>query len=371
MFNSARSGYLILQSVIISRKLLDINSFSYYNLEKLVTKLGRTFRKRGEGCSPNIVNVKHEIFLLSFSSRKITHYGQQDNRDNVTKRDIATNYLLSMETVLVGYSQNHIFNMDETPCYMDMTGTTTLDFVGAKNVDTQHTGHDKARFTTVLCISASGRILKGYIILKGLKRVPAVQLPPNVILTVSMGGSMTQDLMMDWLDRVFSSRGPYFANSPSLLLMDSHKAHVTEPVKDVMRRLNVQHKIVPPRFTSMLQPLDVTGGVNLIFKQYLREEWQEWFENGEQEFTPSGYRKKPSYQDIVGFVSRSLTKLADKSDIISRSFKLCGLGEAGAKVPMDSLNRRLRDLLESGRPISDDEQSEDDDIENDSDAELF
>ena len=72
-------------------------------------------------------------------------------------------------------------------CYIDMTSATTMDFIGNKNVDAQHTGHDKTRFTTALCISASGRILKGYVIFKGLKKVPKCKIPKNIVVSVSMG----------------------------------------------------------------------------------------------------------------------------------------------------------------------------------------
>ena len=105
----------------------------------------------------------------------MTHHGQQDNRNVEEKQRIARNYLTSLPNTTADYDEDKIFNMDETPCYIDMTSLTTLHFIGSKNVDAQHKGHDNTRFTTTLCISGSGRILKGFVIFKGLKKSLNVQ----------------------------------------------------------------------------------------------------------------------------------------------------------------------------------------------------
>ena len=95
--------------------------------------------------------------------------------------------------------------MDETPCYMDMSSDTTLDFIGNKNVDGVNTGHDKSRFTVVLCFCADGRIINTMMILKGPVNVPRVDVPANIRLYASKGGSMNEKLMHDWIRSVFCS----------------------------------------------------------------------------------------------------------------------------------------------------------------------
>ena len=64
--------------------------------------------------------------------------------------------------------------MDETPVYIDMVSPTTLDFIGNKNVDGTTTGNEKSRFTVAITVSASGIMLKAYVIFKGLKNVPKI-----------------------------------------------------------------------------------------------------------------------------------------------------------------------------------------------------
>ncbi|CAI9738996.1 Hypothetical predicted protein [Octopus vulgaris] len=99
--------------------------------------------------------------------RKITH---ADNKTLGEKAQIASDYLDSSPVLTVDKDADQIHNMDETPVYVDMLSSTTIDFVGNKNVDASHCGATKARFTDVLCVNAAGKVLKTMIILKGLKK---------------------------------------------------------------------------------------------------------------------------------------------------------------------------------------------------------
>ena len=60
-------------------------------------------------------------------------------------------------------------------------------------------------------------MLKGYVILKGLKSIPKCSVPSNVILNVSEGGSMKEKLMLDWCQRVFIARGSFLCDKDSFL----------------------------------------------------------------------------------------------------------------------------------------------------------
>jgi hypothetical protein len=89
--------------------------------------------------------------------------------------------------------------MDETPFYYDHLQKRTIDFVGNNSITTLNTGADKSRFTVVVTIAANGESLKYYVILRGLKNVPAVfrQYPnpfPNVVVAVSQSGTMDENL---------------------------------------------------------------------------------------------------------------------------------------------------------------------------------
>ena len=83
---------------------------------------------------------------------------------------------MGVEHLAKKLDEHHIFNMDETPVYIDMISSTTLEFKGGKNVNGASTGHEKSRFTVAITTSASGKMLKGYVIFKGLKNIPTIKL---------------------------------------------------------------------------------------------------------------------------------------------------------------------------------------------------
>ena len=49
-----------------------------------------------------------------------------------------------------------IFQMDETPTYVDNIDSRTIDFTGRKSIEVTHTGNNKNRITISLTISANG-----------------------------------------------------------------------------------------------------------------------------------------------------------------------------------------------------------------------
>lgn len=151
------------------------------------------------------------------SSRKITHQGQEDNVPKGEMYLKVKHFLDEVTIKAAGIPAENIFNMDETPCFFDMANSRTLHFTGEKTVDGLDTGHSKNRFTTVLCISASGKFIKSLIIFKGLKKNPKVKLPKNVDITVSTGGSMNGAIMLQWAKTCFSKRGNSIMQQKSLL----------------------------------------------------------------------------------------------------------------------------------------------------------
>lgn len=277
----------------------------------------------------------------SLAKRKITHVGQQDNRPIEEKRELLANYLLMLQSAIKGQDASTIFNMDETPVYVDMLGSSTISFVGEKNVEAFGTGHGKTRFSVVLCASAAGKLLKSLIILKGLKKVPKCKIPKNLSVVVSKGGSMNEFIMKQWINMCFLNRGNFFATEKSLLIMDCFGSHKKESVLSELRKLNCEVLFIPPKTTCYLQPLDM--GVNSSFKSFLRSEWCKWMAEGTKEFTAKGYRKRPSWEDVLKMVSTALDKIESKS--ITNSFECCGISPGGGEVQRSCLNSNLRSIL--------------------------
>ena len=67
--------------------------------------------------------------------------------------------------------------------------------------------------------------------------------------------------------------------------MDSAKSHLGEKVEESLKKEDVSVKYIHTGMTPLLQFLDTR--VNYPFKDGMKEKWEEWISNGEQEFTKS------------------------------------------------------------------------------------
>ncbi|KAI5152846.1 hypothetical protein ENBRE01_3057 [Enteropsectra breve] len=275
----------------------------------------------------------------SLSVRQITHVGQEDNSTPDLKKTVALNWLEKVNRYTESLSSRLIFNMDETPIYVDMAGSRTISFLGEKTTEIVSTGSTKTRLSVVLCMNKSGELSKTMVIIKGLKRVPKVNIPDNIFLAVAKGGSMNSELMKSWIENCFDEN----KNSEhKVLIMDEHASHTSTEVNDLLREKNTTALIIPPRTTYYLQPLDVL--VNAIFKAEMRRRWNEWMAAGEVEYTPKGYRRRPGWQLLVNWVSESVCKLSQIHLI--KSFTLCGI-RSEHEIPLEEacLNTKLQSII--------------------------
>ena len=102
------------------------------------------------------------------------------------------------------YNLNEIGNMDETPIYFDMVGSTTIETKGAKTVQIRTTGNEKNRFTCVLTVLANGSKLPPLVIFKG-KRTPK-NLPKEILVLMHPKGWMDEVGMQQWFEKIWRKR---------------------------------------------------------------------------------------------------------------------------------------------------------------------
>ena len=74
------------------------------------------------------------------------------------------------------------------------------------------------------------------------------------------------DKAKDWLTSIWAKVGG-LSKHRSLLVWDSFRGHLTQPVKNKLTYLNTVLAIIPSGMTSKLQPLDVC--MNKLFRDIM------------------------------------------------------------------------------------------------------
>lgn len=197
------------------------------------------------------------------------------------------------------------------------------------------------------------------VILKGLKKNPKCNVPSNIYLITSKGGTMNEQLMLNWIENCFIARGPFASAKKNLLFLDHFGSHKKDAVTRRLSQYNTQIQLIPKKTTHYLQPLDVA--INSVFKNAFKNQWLKWFTEGEKLFTLSGYRKKPNWSTVLQMVSDSIKEI--KNTTIIKSFKCCGIAAFGEKVNFQVLNNKLQSILsedkiETEKPIEESDESE-------------
>ena len=104
-------------------------------------------------------------------------------------------------------------------------------------------------------------------------------------------------------------------------MLDSFKCHISDDIKDRLRKMKTIMGVIPGGCTKLLQPLDVS--INKPFKIVFRELYDEWFRKGDFEYTKGGIVKAPNHVLQVRWVVEAWSKI-DK-DIIIKPFDTCDI----------------------------------------------
>ena len=127
----------------------------------------------------------------------------------------------------------HITNMDEVPLTFDIPVNRTVERTGTSAVSIRTTGNEKSSLTVVLGCQANGQKLPPMVIFKR-KTLPKENFLAGVSIKANPKGWMDEEMMSDWLREVYVRRPDgFFHKSPSLLIYDSMRTHLTDAVKAI------------------------------------------------------------------------------------------------------------------------------------------
>ncbi|KAK0133215.1 Pogo transposable element with KRAB domain [Merluccius polli] len=218
---------------------------------------------------------------LGWCRRMMRHNGLSLRRSTSLAQHLPSDFrekLLSFQRYVIKLRKKHSYpldqmgNADQKPVYFDMPTSVTVNKKDAKSLIVRTTGNEKSRVTVMLVCLADGS--KPYVILKH-KTVPKEAMPAGIIVRAQEKGWMETELVVDWLKVVWGRRCGGLRNKRNMLVLDSFRGHLTEPVKTQVRAMNGD--LVINRggggMTSQLQVLDVV--VNMPFKDNLCKRYTE------------------------------------------------------------------------------------------------
>lgn len=152
------------------------------------------------------------------------------------------------QEIVESYSEEDIFNADETACFYQLLPEKTMHFKGNKCKGGKKS---KVRISVLFACNATGtKKFKPLVIGKYLKprcMKNVVSLPCDY--RANSRAWMTRDLFSEWLLNVDSQMRK--EDRKILMIVDNCSAHLVN-----VRLTNVRLEFLPPNCTSLLQPLD-------------------------------------------------------------------------------------------------------------------
>jgi hypothetical protein len=167
--------------------------------------------------------------------------------------------------------------------------------------------------------------------------------PDNVLVIYKSNATFNSDVINDvFLNRIIVPHVQRFNLQNSTVFLDSAPCHKTDTVKQKFTEAGIVRELIPPRFTNLLQPADVSWFASL--KKRLHERWTNWYVNDEKSFTKQQNLRSPGYANIISWISYIWENF--DSELIAKSFDTCGITSNHA------LSRILQTIIDNNQPIS-------------------
>jgi hypothetical protein len=281
----------------------------------------------------------------NFSLRAKTSLSQRLPADLEEKLESFHNYVNDKRDQY-DFGSDLIVNMDETPAYFDLAPGKTVNRTGEKSVLIRTTGAEKRHLTVVLAVAADGAVLPPMIIFKGKRALKDIKAPKGWIVCVQQKAWMDSTLMVRWIKEILQV---YTKKKQSLCVIDSFRGHLTDEVKKQFKKSGVITAVIPGGCTSKIQPLDVS--INKPFKSELRRSWNEWISNEASKLaakaTTGEKLKTASKQEIVDWIVNAVKVLEEKSELVRRSFRVCGISNHpnGSEEQLKRNDDYIKELL--------------------------
>uniref|UniRef100_A0A914Q3J2 HTH CENPB-type domain-containing protein n=1 Tax=Panagrolaimus davidi TaxID=227884 RepID=A0A914Q3J2_9BILA len=230
---------------------------------KAADELGLTNFKASEGW---LHAFKKKNGIVSRKINAVVTKAQIANQPELD--DTIEEFRVKMKAVMAENRLEKVFNADQTGIKQEMISGRTLAIKGEKKIKAvvKRVNATTHSYTVQVCVSADGKLILPAMVVFCEPKRPACfeqQLLPfkNIKAYSTKSGLMTSQLGITWLQDIFK---PNAGENP-ILMVDSWTGYQKAIEEDEGA---VQMHILPPKSTSVAQPLDVY--FNRPFKNFIR-----------------------------------------------------------------------------------------------------
>lgn len=206
-----------------------------------------------------------------------------------------------------------IYNCDETSFCHDPSKTRVVGAVNEKSQrKTSTSGRENT--TTLLCVSADGRMLPLLCVFKGkyvMENWVDNDMTTQTAVSASERGWMETRLFYNWFRDVFLTH--IGTERPVILLYDGHTTHISTKLIQLAQENEVTIVKLPPHTTHVLQPLDVA-----VFKG-LKQKWDKELCKWQRQ----NPRKKIPKKDFMSLLTKVSKEVSSMS--IINGFRTTGI----------------------------------------------
>ncbi|NXW75657.1 POGZ protein, partial [Hirundo rustica] len=182
----------------------------------------------------------------------------------------------------------------------------------------QTVGNGEPWCELVLTVSADGGVLPALVVSKGhLPSRAAAAVPDSVLLESKENGCDDDELMELWAARVWRKHAECRGASRGMLVLDCHRAHLSEEVLAVLSAAGTLPAVIPAGCSSRIQPLDVC--VKRSLKNFLQKKWRE------RAAEPPDPDSSALLQLLLAWLGEALEILGNCPELIRKSFLLANV----------------------------------------------
>ena len=252
------------------------------SIKSIMTYLYSLNKEFREMSFPKLYHIIYRLIKRhNLSIRKVSHVGKTlpDNSIYSFYQFFCLVCKKRKELNITDDEKYRLINCDETPIFLEMPDTTTIDIKGHKEIIIDTNGNEKKRITVLLTVAGDGTKLEPILVFQGKKgKNVEKELQGNRNIALSKCYAYTQEY--SWVDsHIFNNwykniylKYEKLIGKKCLLILDKSPSHIDDRLIDKFEKNGTNYVFIPGGLTRYLQPLDI--GVNKVFKECLKNEYR-------------------------------------------------------------------------------------------------